>query len=602
MSEIGSAVDARRPAIERRTRHVTGLILFGFATTHFLNHACGLFRLDAMEAARHALMWPWGTVAGETALYASFATHAALGLVALYRRRHFRMPAGERWQLLLGLSIPPLLSAHAINVRLGSMLFGLPDSYPRVLANLWFLAGDPTARLLQQFILLAIVWVHGCLGIAMWLRTKLWFPRWSPALAAAATLLPVLAAVGILEAGWDAAALSTTEPARFARFFGQYGIAGTPVAGRLAGLRDDALIAYAALLAGVFGLRFLRGVRERGKAAIAIEYPNGGHPGAKSVTVPVGFTILEASRWAGIEHASMCGGRGRCSTCRVLVTAGFDELPAPNAIETATLDRIGWPRHVRLACQVRPNRAVGVIPLLAPRRAMGRRRAGVSSYVAAVQEREIAAIFVDLRNSTRLADGRLPYDALYVVDRYVAAVSQAVEAHGGQISSVAGDGVTAFFGADCNASIACWRALNTIETVWRSLDRLRAELAGEFDYDLNFGVGCHVGLAVIGESAYRHTTQFLGEVGNIAARLEALTKTLECRAVVSRGVLERAGIDATALGVQRVTIRDVSAGVEALPIHAVATMTDLVVESRSKMLNGTGTVRQIVVGSAVLKP
>lgn len=56
------------------------------------------------------------------------------------------------------------------------MLFGLPDSYQRVLANLWFLAPDPVARLTQQFLLLLILWIHGCLGLGMWLRAKPWYP------------------------------------------------------------------------------------------------------------------------------------------------------------------------------------------------------------------------------------------------------------------------------------------------------------------------------------------------------------------------------------------------------------------------------------------
>src|SRR5580692_2327999 len=169
---------SRGTIIVRRTRLATGLILFSFATTHFLNHACGLMRLDAMEAVRLVLLWPWRTVIGQLLLYGSFTIHAGLGLYALYRRRHFRMPASERWQLLLGLSIPPLFLAHAINVRLGMLLFGLPDNYQRVLTNLWFLAPDPVARLTQQFLLLLILWVHGCIGVAMWLRTKRWYARW----------------------------------------------------------------------------------------------------------------------------------------------------------------------------------------------------------------------------------------------------------------------------------------------------------------------------------------------------------------------------------------------------------------------------------------
>jgi adenylate cyclase len=560
----GQAPALRFSAIERRVRHVTGLILFSFATTHFLNHACGLLRLDAMEAARLVLLWPWRTVIGQGLLYGSFVVHGGLGLYALYRRRHFRMPIGERWQLLLGLSIPPLFTAHAINVRLGNLLFGLDDSYPRVLTNLWFLAQHPIASLIQQFLLLLILWIHGCLGLAMWLRSKPWYPRWTPVLAAAMTLLPVLAVIGIGEAGWQAADSATVEP----RMFRRYALAGTPVGASLTDLREWTLVGYGALVVGVLALRALRQRRERRDRPIVITYPD-----RRTVTVPHGFSVLEASRWAGIGHTSICGGRGRCTTCRVLVTAGLEDLPPPSALERATLERIGEPRRVRLACQLRPDRPLAVTPLLVADKNYP------NTTIAASHEREIAAIFVDLRDSTRLADGRLPYDALYIVDRYVAAVSHAVEAHGGQVTSVAGDGITAFFGTNCEPAEACRSALLAIEALWQALDALGQEILVEFHHALRFGVGCHVGLAVIGELSHRHTVQFLGEVGNIAARLEGLTKEFDCVVVLSRDVVERAGLDVPTTRMQRVRIRSVTVDIETVSIRSSDILAELLAES-----------------------
>jgi adenylate cyclase len=551
------AAALRFSTIERRIRHVTGLILFSFATTHFLNHACGLLRLDAMEAARLVLLWPWRTVIGQGLLYGSFATHGGLGLHALYRRRHFRIPTGERWQLLLGLSIPPLFAAHAINVRLGTLLFGVPDSYPRVLTNLWFLASDPGTRLAQQFLLLLSLWIHGCLGLAMWLRAKPWYPRWASILAVAITLLPVLAVLGIAEAGWQAVDAAEAEP----QLFREYALAGTSTGARLTDLRNWAMLLYGTLVLGVLTLRALRQRRERRDRPVVITYPGG-----RAVTVPHGFSVLEASRWAGIDHTSICGGRGRCSTCRVLVTAGLEGLPQASALERATLERIGAPGRVRLACQLRPDRALTVVPLLATD------DTHPHATIAAAQEREIAAIFVDLRDSTRLADGRLPYDALYIVDRYVTVVSHAVEAHGGQVTSVAGDGITAFFGADCAPATACRRALRAIEALWRALDALGQEILVEFHHALRFAVGCHVSLAVIGELSHHHTVQFLGEVGNIAARLEQMTKELDCVVVLSRDVVERAGLDIPMPRTHSMRIRGVTADVETIAIRSVETL------------------------------
>src|SRR4030088_408072 len=75
------------------------------------------------------------------------------------------------------------------------------------------------------------------------------------------------------------------------------------------------------------------------------------------------FAVLGASCWPGIPHASVCGGRGRFSTCRVRVTKGAEQLAPPGPIEARTLERIGNPVGVRLAGQIRPQADIAVEPL-----------------------------------------------------------------------------------------------------------------------------------------------------------------------------------------------------------------------------------------------
>lgn len=92
-----------------------------------MSHATGLFRLPTMDAVgRNVLLSPWQGWTGRTALFASLFVHAGLGLRALYRRRHLRIPAAEAWQLEFGLSIPFLIIPHAVNVRLGVGLYTKP--------------------------------------------------------------------------------------------------------------------------------------------------------------------------------------------------------------------------------------------------------------------------------------------------------------------------------------------------------------------------------------------------------------------------------------------------------------------------------------------
>jgi adenylate cyclase len=291
--------------------------------------------------------------------------------------------------------------------------------------------------------------------------------------------------------------------------------------------------------------------------------------------VPRGFSILEASRFAGIAHMSMCGGRGRCSTCRVLVTAGLENLPPPNAAEASTLAVIGAGGATRLACQVRPHEDVHVAPLLTLGRLDTR---GQAASLRASTEYEIAALFIDLRDSTKLADGRLPYDAFYVIDRYVGAVCHAIETNGGHVTSIAGDGVMCFFGGDCDARAASRAAIFALRDLWATLSALSGEFETAFDFPLRFGAGCHLGLAVVGGLESRKTAQFLGEVGNIASRLEGMTKELKCAVILSREVIERAGLSLPPIESRRVQVRSVSQEIEMIVFYTQAEFDDLIAQ------------------------
>ncbi|VFU07378.1 Ferredoxin [Methylocella tundrae] len=545
----GAPVKASRfPPVERTLRMTTGLILFSFATTHFLNHACGVLRLPTMEAIRLVLLWPWRTYVGQTLLYGSLLTHGSLGLFAIYRRRHLRIPPAELAQILLGLSIPPLIILHAVNVRVGHFLFGLPESYPWLIYRYWHLS--PFVGVPRQFLLLLVLWIHGCIGLRSAMRFKPWYPKWMPVLAALATVIPLLAISGIIDAGHDFDATAAQDR----NFLASFNLQSPAQAAMLAKIGELSILVYIGLVGAVFAGHGLREWLQRRYRAVTVTYPGG-----KQAVVPRGFSILEASRWAGVSHMSMCGGRGRCSTCRVRVRAGLETLPSPNVAEANTLAAIQAETNIRLACQVRPHGDVDVTPLLT----LGRwETKALAANLSASMEHEIAALFIDLRDSTKLADGRLPYDAFYVIDRYVGAVCHAVEASGGHVTSIAGDGVMSFFGGDRDARSASRAAIFALQELWRTLDALSTEFESAFDFPLRFGAGCHLGLAVVGALESRQTAQFLGEVGNIASRLESLTKELKCTMILSREMVERAGFAMPPVETRRVQIRSVSRQIE----------------------------------------
>jgi adenylate cyclase len=319
---------------------------------------------------------------------------------------------------------------------------------------------------------------------------------------------------------------------------------------RQAEAERDLYVGLAAALALTLLARAVRQAGERGRA-IRI-----GYPGGREVTVPVGFSILEASRLAGIPHASVCGGRGRCSTCRVQVLKGNDAIGRSTGEEQRVLDRIGAPPAVRLACQARPHGSVVVRPLLpttvAPGDALVRFRAHAGS------EQEVTVLFADLRRFTALAEHRLPFDVVFFLNRYFEAVGRAIEEAGGVANQFTGDGVMALFGVEGDAAAGCRRALLGARAMARNVARLGAEMSDELDEPLRIGIGIHTGPAVVGRMGYGATVYLtaVGDTVHVASRLQDLTKQYGCQLVLSEQVAAAAGLDASALARHEITVRN----------------------------------------------
>jgi adenylate cyclase len=288
--------------------------------------------------------------------------------------------------------------------------------------------------------------------------------------------------------------------------------------------------------------RLARTVRERWAGRLCVLYPGG-----RQVNVPLGFTVLEASRMAGIPHASTCGGRARCTLCRVRVVSRV-ALPAPAEVERRVLERLGldW-RSVRLACQLRPNHDLSVWPLVPPEAsaAFQQRR----QLDATPQERFGAFMFVDMRDSTQLAAAQLPFDSLFIVSRFLSAVCAAVVQAGGVPNQFLGDAVLAIFGLHTEPATACRQALSAVPLIAGNVDVLNKALEQQLKHPIRFGIGLHCGRAVMGEIGFREHVTFtaLGDPLNVASRLQQLTKKIGCEVIVSEEMFEQAGVSAAGL-------------------------------------------------------
>jgi adenylate cyclase len=549
--------------VVRKVRLATGIVLFTYVTTHLLNHVLGLVSYQLMEDGRVWFLALWRNPIGGLLLYGSLLIHFGLAMWAIYERRRLRYTWGEAIQLGLGIAIPLLLALHIVGTRGAHQQFGTNDTYAYVLLIHFRFA---TENIYIQTIALVAAWSHGCLGLYYWMRLKPWFPSATPLLYSVALLLPILAFLGYLEGGQDVLALYK-DPAWRKAIRTAIGFPGKQETASLIFQADALRWFVIGCVAVALAARGIRALILRRRGVVRITYPDG-----RTLSAQPGMTLLDISRAHGIPHAAVCGGRGRCSTCRVRITDGFDILPEPSAEETRVLERIGAAPQVRLACQTRPTRDTAIMPLLPPT-ASPRDGAARPAYLRG-EEREIVILFADLRDFTRFSERKLPYDVVFVLNRYFASMGSSVREAGGHLDKFIGDGVMALFAVEGTAADGARQALVAAKLMAQRLEELNQSLASELETPLRIGMGIHVGPVIIGEMGYAEATSLtvVGDSVNTASRLETITKEYKAQLVVSEAVADLAKIDLSAFPSHAINVRGRS---EAITARIVVVAADL---------------------------
>jgi len=247
-------------------------------------------------------------------------------------------------------------------------------------------------------------------------------------------------------------------------------------------------------------------------------------------------------------------------------------LPPASAAEERLLQRIGAPPNVRLACQLRPAGNISITPLL-PANAQASDGYAQPAYLAG-QERTIAVLFADLRSFTGIAESKLPYDLVFLLNSYFEAVGGSIAAAGGAVDKFIGDGVMALFGVDAGPEDGCRRALVAATRMVEQVEVLSRALAEDLPEPLKIGIGIHCGPAVVGRMGYGETVHVtaIGDTVNVASRLQDATKEFHCQLVFSEEVAKRSGVKVAGLPRHELTVRNRQG---ALAIYAVENVNEL---------------------------
>lgn len=250
-------------------------------------------------------------------------------------------------------------------------------------------------------------------------------------------------------------------------------------------------------------------------------------------------TILAASLREGIPHAYACGGRARCSICRISVEDGLEFCSPRSKGERVVAERLNFSPETRLACQTRITGDVNVRRLVVDEDeieftrgiAEGPRPASLG------EEKKLAILFADVRGFTALSERMSPYDVIYFLNRYFYLTSNVIESYGGYVDNYMGDGLMALFGHD-DAPDAAFRAVSAALTMLQEVEKRSRHFEELYGVSVRIGVGIHQGNVVVGMigAGERQRMTVIGDAVNFASRIEAANKKYGTELLISNEV------------------------------------------------------------------
>ncbi len=540
-----------------RIRLWAAIIMACYVVSHTINFGLGIFSISVMETyQKYALMF-WRSVPIYWLVLTAIALHVTLGLWKVFKRNTFKMPLWEIAQIILGICIPFFLLSHITYTKFANILFNIKDTYTYVL----ILSFPKFAW--EYIAMIAIVWAHAQIGVHAVLRMRPWYTKIRPIIFIVFCIMPVLGISGYLMSGMEFLELSKNTN----WIIQQKELVNWPGGEQLTSLQAIKYLYYMLLPGLVLIILFARAIRIKllnKSKNINVEY----NTGQKVTTFPH-TTILETSRIGSIPHASICGGRGRCTTCRVRVDQGLKNLSSLGEREFKALKKIGAEANIRLACQAECNKDITITRLLPPavKADIARRE---NEYTVG-KDVDMVILFADLRGFTSFAEEKFPYDVVFMLNNYFSSMGKVIEENGGRIDKFIGDGIMALFGFKADMKKACTQALSAAKQMAVQLIEINKQLVNALSEPLEIGIGIHVGEVILGEFGYKESSKLtvIGDIVNTASRLESLNKKAKSQLIFSKDVGDFTGIDFSSIKKYNTNIRGKKQGLEVFVIYNI---------------------------------
>lgn len=252
-------------------------------------------------------------------------------------------------------------------------------------------------------------------------------------------------------------------------------------------------------------------------------------------------SVLDYAIEARLPHLHECGGHGMCTTCRVRVLFGGENLSDPSEAEKTYREERQWTNDIRLACQAIPSGGDILVERLISSSAEINGLQVENVPVGIGEETELIVLFCDMRNFTTLSERQTNFDMAHILNRFFTVMGDAVLMNNGLIYQYAGDEIVALFGVGSEDKVqASQDAIRAAIGMTYAVERLNKWDLKHFDASIDIGVGLHFGRVFIGNVGHPQHKQFavIGDSINITSRIQNKNRELGTRVLISKALLD----------------------------------------------------------------
>jgi adenylate cyclase len=254
-------------------------------------------------------------------------------------------------------------------------------------------------------------------------------------------------------------------------------------------------------------------------------------------------TILDATLAAQINHTHACGGKGKCSTCRVSIMKGIENCTPRNETEISITEKLNFPTEIRLACQTKITGDISIRRMVSDKLDIEivMEQFSNDSEIALGSQQKLTIVFTDIVNYTSFAEKFPPYDIVHVLNRYYRIMNAIIQEHNGIISDVAGDGILAVFGTDRKSENSVLDAIHAIQGMHEKLDIFNHYLKENFNTQFGIRAGVHYGNVIAGpfDTGAMKKMAVIGDNVNYASRIESANKEFGTNLLLSEEAYQK---------------------------------------------------------------